>query len=127
MKDNKRIIGFTCAYTPLAIINAAFMPYRILPTGDCPDQAGRILHDNLCPQVKKILDGCKCKFIDDITATGVLDFLGNLREHGRSAQTYNHYLKAGKSFTRWLVRDRRTPTDPLGPAQTELPMGAENG
>ena len=38
---------------------------------------------------------------------------GQLRRDGLSAQTYNHYLKAAKQFTRWLVRDRRTPTDPL--------------
>ena len=30
-----------------------------------------------------------------------------------SAQTYNHYLKSVKQFTRWLVRDRRAPNDPL--------------
>ena len=30
-----------------------------------------------------------------------------------SVQTSNHYLKAAKQFTRWLVRDRRTPSDPL--------------
>ena len=28
-------------------------------------------------------------------------------------QTRNHYLKSAKSFTRWLVRDRRTSMDPL--------------
>ena len=30
-----------------------------------------------------------------------------------SAQTYNHYLRTAKQFTRWLVRDRRIPSDPL--------------
>jgi benzoyl-CoA reductase/2-hydroxyglutaryl-CoA dehydratase subunit BcrC/BadD/HgdB len=50
-------IGFTCAYTPLALIDAAgYTPYRILPMGDSPDQAGQILHDNLCPHVKRVLD-----------------------------------------------------------------------
>ena len=53
------------------------------------------------------------KLIGDISASGALDFLGNLRDNGRSAQTYNHYLKSVKQFTRWLVRDRRTPIDPL--------------
>ena len=42
-----------------------------------------------------------------------MEYLGNLRWEGLSAQTYNHYLKAAKQFTRWLVRDRRTPVDPL--------------
>ncbi len=50
-------IGFTCAYTPLPLIHAAgFEPYRILPVGDAPDQAGTLLHDNLCPHVKRLLD-----------------------------------------------------------------------
>ena len=57
MKTNRKIIGFACSYTPLAIIDAAgFIPYRILPMGDHPDQAGKVLHDNLCPHIKKILD-----------------------------------------------------------------------
>jgi len=34
-------------------------------------------------------------------------------EPGLSAQTYNHYLRTAKQFTRWLVRDRRIPSDPL--------------
>jgi len=50
-------IGFTCAYTPLAIIEAAgFAPYRILPLGDHPERAGQFLHDNLCSHVKEVLD-----------------------------------------------------------------------
>ena len=37
------------------------------------------------------------------------------RGHGRgiSLQTSNHYLKAIKQFTRWLVRDRRSTDNPL--------------
>ena len=54
--DNLRI-GFACAYTPLPLIAAAgFTPYRVLPMTQAPDQTGRLLHDNLCPHVKAILD-----------------------------------------------------------------------
>lgn len=50
-------IGWTCAYTPLAIIDAAgLVPHRLLPMGEPPDQAGRLLHENLCPHVKVVLD-----------------------------------------------------------------------
>ena len=57
MAEKTSYIGFTCAYTPLALIDAAgYTPYRILPMGDSPDQAGQILHDNLCPHVKRVLD-----------------------------------------------------------------------
>lgn len=53
----QKFIGYTCAYTPLPIIHAAgFIPYRVLPLTEAPDQAGSILHDNMCPHVKRILD-----------------------------------------------------------------------
>lgn len=64
-------------------------------------------------QIEKMAEACKWKLISDTTATGALEFLGELRRQGRAAQTYNHYLKSAKQFTRWLVRDRRTHTDPL--------------
>ncbi len=52
-----KLAGFTCAYTPLPLLAAAgFTPYRILPVGQAPDQAGSILHDNMCPHVKRVLD-----------------------------------------------------------------------
>jgi benzoyl-CoA reductase/2-hydroxyglutaryl-CoA dehydratase subunit BcrC/BadD/HgdB len=50
-------IGFTCAYTPLPLIEAAgFAPFRILPSTSAMDQAGSMLHDNMCPHVKRVLD-----------------------------------------------------------------------
>lgn len=64
-------------------------------------------------KLKKIATSCKWAVIADITSAGVLRYLGRLRHDGLSAQTYNHYLKAIKTFTRWLVLDRRTPFDPL--------------
>jgi integrase len=42
-----------------------------------------------------------------------LEFLGQLRRDGLSAQTYNHYLTTLKQFTRWLARERRLSFDPL--------------
>ena len=64
-------------------------------------------------QVEKMMAACKWKLISDISATDALEFLGQLRARGRSAQTSNHYLKSAKTFTRWLVRNRRAPTDAL--------------
>lgn len=62
-----RFIGFACSYTPLALIHAAgFTPSRILPMGDGPDLAGRLLHDNLCPHVKRILDRAMGREIPDL-------------------------------------------------------------
>jgi benzoyl-CoA reductase/2-hydroxyglutaryl-CoA dehydratase subunit BcrC/BadD/HgdB len=56
-QERTRWIGHACSYTPTALIHAAgFTPYRVLPTGDSPDRAGQLLHDNLCPHVKRLLD-----------------------------------------------------------------------
>ena len=52
-----RIVGFTCSYTPLPLIHAAgFATCRILPVTKAEDQAGSMLHDNMCPHVKRVLD-----------------------------------------------------------------------
>ena len=57
MSPEREWIGFTCAYTPLPLIDAAgFSPVRLLPITDAPDQAGSVLHENMCPFVKKIID-----------------------------------------------------------------------
>jgi site-specific recombinase XerD len=64
-------------------------------------------------KLRKMVAGRKWRLIGDISASGALEFLGQLRRDGRSAQTYNNYLTATKQFTRWLVRDRRTLVDPL--------------
>ena len=50
----------------------------------------------------------------DITASDVQSQLVHFREHnGLSIQTSNHYLRAIKSFTRWLVLNQRLRTNPL--------------
>ena len=66
----------------------------------------------LC-RLRKLVADRRWHVIGNISASGALEFLGQLRRNGLSAQTYNHYLKAAKQFTRWLVRDRRTLFDPL--------------
>lgn len=56
-QQSKPRVGHACLYTPTVLIHAAgFTPYRVLPSGDSPDRAGQLLHDNLCPHVKRILD-----------------------------------------------------------------------
>ena len=61
----------------------------------------------------RIVEGCKAKFIGDLSASRVQTFLANLREQGICTQTSNHYLRAIKQFTRWLVKDRRAGDDPI--------------
>jgi benzoyl-CoA reductase/2-hydroxyglutaryl-CoA dehydratase subunit BcrC/BadD/HgdB len=56
-QETTRWIGHACSYTPTPLIHAAGLtPYRVLPMGEAPDRAGQLLHDNLCPLVKRILD-----------------------------------------------------------------------
>ena len=60
-----------------------------------------------------VLSGCKFKFIKDISASRVQGYLADIKRGGTSQQTANHYLRAVKQFSRWLVRDHRTDEDRL--------------
>jgi integrase/recombinase XerD len=64
-------------------------------------------------RLQRIIDKRKWKLIGDINTGSTLEFLGQLRRDGLSAQTYNHYLRSAKQFTRWLGRERRVIIDPL--------------
>jgi integrase len=52
-------------------------------------------------------------FIGDISGAQVQEFLGRLRARGKSVATCNHYLRAFKGFSRWLVREQRTSENRL--------------
>jgi len=64
-------------------------------------------------KIRKIAKGCRWSHTPDISASDVQRYLAGLRAGGLSVQTSNHYLRAVKQFTRWLVRDRRAKDDPL--------------
>ena len=64
-------------------------------------------------RVRDVIAGCKFVRINDISASRVQTFLADLREQDKSIATTNHYLRAAKMFTRWLIRDRRTNDDRL--------------
>ena len=81
-------IGYACAYTPLVLIDAAgYTPYRILPMSACPDQAGQLLHDNLCPHVKRILDRAIAKDLPDLA--GVV-FINSCDAMRRLSDAWQH-------------------------------------
>ncbi len=83
-----QFIGYACAYTPLVLIGAAgHTPYRILPMSACPDQAGHLLHDNLCPHVKRILDRAIAKDLPDLA--GVV-FINSCDAMRRLADAWQH-------------------------------------
>ncbi|MEJ2639983.1 MAG: 2-hydroxyacyl-CoA dehydratase family protein [Desulfosarcinaceae bacterium] len=76
-------IGYACAYTPLTLIDAAgLVPYRILPLGDSPDRAGQLLHTNLCPHVKRILDRALANDLPEMTGLVVMSSCDAMRRLG---------------------------------------------
>jgi benzoyl-CoA reductase/2-hydroxyglutaryl-CoA dehydratase subunit BcrC/BadD/HgdB len=80
MNRKKDVIGFVCAYTPLPLIDAAgFTPHRILPNVDCPDQAGRLMHDNLCPHVKRVLDRAMSNMLPDLKGVVFMNSCDSMR------------------------------------------------
>lgn len=64
-------------------------------------------------KLRKFAAALEWNILRNIEPTGVQRYLASRREQGLSRQTSNHYLRAAKQFTRWLVRDRRIRDDPL--------------
>jgi integrase len=64
-------------------------------------------------RAERILESCRVRQVSDLSASRVQKYLAELRAGGLSIQTSNHYLRAIKQFSRWLVRDRRAGEDPL--------------
>ena len=64
-------------------------------------------------RVRSLIGKSKAKFIGDLSASQVQTSLATLQDEGLSQQTVNHYLRAIKQFSRWLVKDRRTAVDAL--------------
>lgn len=81
MRHNEtKFVGFTCAYTPLPLIHAAgFTPYRIFPLGDATEQAGSLLHDNLCPHVKRSLDRALAGDLPELAGVVFMDSCESMR------------------------------------------------
>ena len=69
-------------------------------------------------RLRRIVSEAEFRLMSDISASQVECFLAQQREKKMSIQTTNHYLRAIKQFTRWLVRDRRTPDNPLDHLET---------
>ncbi len=64
-------------------------------------------------RIRSVAEACGFARIGDISASRVQERLAELRRDGLGISTVNHYLRCLKSFTRWLVRDRRTTEDRL--------------
>jgi benzoyl-CoA reductase/2-hydroxyglutaryl-CoA dehydratase subunit BcrC/BadD/HgdB len=89
-------IGFTCAYTPLPLIHAAgFTPFRIQPVTSAIDQAGSVLHDNMCPHVKRVLDRALSADLPELT--GVV-FMNSCESMRRLADAWKIARPSDKQF-----------------------------
>jgi integrase/recombinase XerD len=68
--------------------------------------------------IQRTVDALKWRRAVDITAHDVEKFLADLRNRqGLSIQTSNHYLRALKGFTRWMVKKGRLRSNPLDALQ----------
>ncbi len=75
-----KLAGFTCVYTPLPLLDAAgYSPYRLLPLGNAPEQAGQLLHDNMCPHVKGVLDRALDSATPDLDAIVFMNSCDSMR------------------------------------------------
>jgi integrase len=72
-------------------------------------------------QVRTVVEACKFKTIDDLSASDVQAFLSRLRREGLSVNSINHYQRAIKMFSRWLVHDRRNNDDRLAHLSAQNP------
>lgn len=71
--------------------------------------------------LRDVVDNCSFTMIPQINASGVQAFLGSLRSDGYAINSINHYLRAIKMFTRWLMRDHRNNEDRLSHLSTKNP------
>jgi len=69
--------------------------------------------DESVMQAGRIIELCSARFPHDLTASAVQSAVKQLHDGGLSLRTCNHYLRAIRSFSRWLQRDKRTRDDAL--------------
>ncbi len=96
MSPEAKFIGYTCAYTPLPLVHAAgFTPHRILPAGTWPDRAGGLLHDNICPHVKRIIDRAMA---NDLPPLSGIVFVNSCDAMRRAVDAWRHIRPEDKTF-----------------------------
>ena len=69
--------------------------------------------DMTLQRVRFIVETSGAAHTKDLAASAVQGVIKGVRDAGRSLETCNAYLRAIKSFTRWMFRDKRTPDDAL--------------
>jgi len=78
--------------------------------------------DEVIQKIERVFSDCQFTFYTDISANRIIKTLDGLQDTRSkykekwvklSNQTFNHYLKAIKQFSRWMVQDRRVIESPL--------------
>ena len=69
--------------------------------------------DRTVERCRKVFTAIKASVIGDITPGRVEACLASLRRDGLSVSSSNHYLRAVRNFSRWLVDDRRVEQNPI--------------
>ena len=117
-------VGFFCAYTPLPLLDAAGLaPHRILPVGDWPDEAGSLLHENLCPHVKRVLDRALAGDLPElagVVAVQSCDAMRRLEDAWRVARPDDRLasldlpVAADERSVGWMASELRRLAEALG-------------
>ena len=66
-----------------------------------------------CQHIEWVVRQAKIQAAADLTGAGVSDAIAELLHSGASRRTCNSYLRSMKSFSRWLLAEKRIPDDPL--------------
>lgn len=74
--------------------------------------------NEVCGKLERVMEGCVVKRLRDISLEKIEFYLAEQRRLGKSLQTNNHNVRAIKRFSRWLVRSKRLPKDPLSELST---------
>lgn len=75
-------------------------------------EAGGRHYEKSRAQLLAIADACGWRTLSDIHSQGLLSFLGQLNQAGRSARTQNHYLETLRAFLNWCVHFNYLPENP---------------
>lgn len=66
-----------------------------------------------------LFEACQFKFYGDINGEKVEKVLAKMKVGGKAQETLNHYIRAVKQFTRWMVDTERDKKNPLTKLQCE--------
>jgi hypothetical protein len=93
---------------------AGLAPYRVLPVGGAPEEAGFWPHDNLCPHVKRILDRALASDLPELAGVVFMASCDAMRRLADAWQTV-------RPETRLVVLDLPVADDPRSVASASSP------